>query len=398
MKLSAFLLIILPVLSGCAWLSLGDKSEKAKPKELQSIQTEVDVRKIWSRNIGKGTKDKAIRLVPALSDDRVFAASANGNIAALRISDGREIWRARVEDFYSDEDIRNAFSDEVDIVTGGVGVGSDLVAMGTAAGEILALNKSDGTFAWRSRTTSELLAPPQIDRNIVVVHTIDGKVAAYDTGNGERNWLYSTTIPSLTLRGTATPIITNDFVVAGFSSGRFALIDRTRGLAGLERMAGVAQGRSDLERLVDIDGNMIMIGTHLFLIGYQGSLIAYNTSNGIVEWNREASSVVGLGSGFGNIYVAYADSRLGAVDVDDGKDVWETDALLHRSITTPVAAGSYIVVGDFKGYLHVIAQSDGRFVGRESIGGDGIYSPAVTDGNRVYIMDNSGTLSLFELR
>ena len=134
------------------------------------------------------------------------------------------------------------------------------------------------------------------------------------------------------------------------------------------------------------------------MIGYQGSLIAFNTTNGIVEWNREASSVVGLGSGFGNIYVAYSDSRLGAVDVDNGKDVWETDALLHRSITTPVVAGSYVVVGDFKGYLHVIAQSDGRFVGRESIGGDGIYSPAVTDGNRVYIMDNSGTLSLFELR
>ena len=197
MKLTAFLLIILPVLSGCAWLSLGGKSEKAKPKELQSIQTEVDVRKIWSRNIGKGTKDKAIRLVPALSDDRVFAASANGNIAALRTSDGREIWRARVEDFYNDEDIRNAFSDEVDIVTGGVGVGSDLLAMGTAAGEILALNKGDGTLAWRSRTTSELLAPPQIDRNIVVVHTIDGKVAAYDTGNGERNGCIPQPYPAL---------------------------------------------------------------------------------------------------------------------------------------------------------------------------------------------------------
>ncbi|MGV0036744.1 MAG: PQQ-binding-like beta-propeller repeat protein, partial [Candidatus Azotimanducaceae bacterium WSBS_2022_MAG_OTU7] len=214
-----------------------------------------------------------------------------------------------------------------DVITGGVGAGDDLIVVGTGSGEILALNQSDGTLAWKSRVASEVLSPPQIDDDLVVIQTIDGKVAAYDAIDGSRKWLYTTTIPSLTLRGTATPIISGDVIMVGFSSGRVALLDRETGLAGFDQRVGVAEGSSDLERLVDIDGAMAIDGDRLYAASFQGRLVGIDISTGELLWFEEASSVSGVGIGFGNVYLASSDSQISAHNADNGREVWRVDAL-----------------------------------------------------------------------
>ena len=386
------------LLSGCSWFGGGDDDvEEIVPTKLVKFENEIEIKPIWDSKLGKGAEDRAIKLIPAVASSRVFAASADGNVVAFQANNGRKIWTVQVRDAYSKEEVRNAFGDGSDIITGGVGIGRDIVVVGTSAGEIVALNQSDGSLAWRARTSSEVLAPPQIDRDLVVAHTIDGKIGGFNPLDGERKWLYSTTIPSLTLRGTSTPIITDEYVIAGFANGRFALLERERGLAGADQRVAAPSGRSDLERLVDIDGTMVVAGNVLFIVSFQGRMAAVDLTTGRLLWAQEASSVVGLGEGFGNIYIAYANSIIAAKDMADGRDVWEIDALMHRVVTTPVSTGSYIAVGDFDGYLHIIAQSDGRFVGRRRVDGDGIQSPVVVDGNRLFIMGNSGRLSAFEI-
>lgn len=402
MRTALLALILVAILPGCAWLkgitSLGEEDESVKPRELESFKKEVDLKQRWSTKIGKGTADRAIRLVPALSDNRIFAASANGSVKALNTSNGRKIWEVNILNYYQGAERANAFAKDVDVITGGVGVGEGMLAVGSAAGEIIVMNQSDGTLAWRARTSSEVLSRPQIDGDLAVVHTIDGKITAYNALDGERLWVYSMTLPSLSLRGTATPIVTSQFVVGAFANGRFALLNRESGLAAVDRAIGLAQGKSDLERLVDIDGNMVIDGQRLYIAGFQSNIIAVNLNTAQIEWGKESSSVVGLGEGFGNIYVGGADGVISAYDALSGKPVWEIDSLTNRDITTPVTASSYVVVGDFEGYLHVIAQSDGRFVGRRKVDGNGLYSPAVADGNRVYVMGTSGSLSAYDIQ
>ena len=209
------------------------------------INEEVRLDVLWNRKIGGGSGDRAIRLRPEIIGGRVFAASAGGNIKALTTDTGRVIWEAQIKDFYTKEELSFGFSKDLDVITAGVGAGGDLVVVGTGSGEILALNQSDGTLAWKSRVASEVLSQPQIDDDLVVVQTIDGKVAAYDAIDGSREWTYTTNIPSLTLRGTATPIILDDIIVVGFSTGRVTFLDRETGFSGLDQRVGVAQG--DLE-------------------------------------------------------------------------------------------------------------------------------------------------------
>ena len=390
--------LALSAMSGCSWFGGDDEPEEIKPNPLPGINEEVRLEVLWNHKIGGGSGDRAIRLRPAILGGRVFAASADGNIKALTTDKGRIIWEAEVKDFYTKEELSFGFSKGLDVITGGVGAGGDLVVVGTGSGEILALNQSDGSLAWKSRVASEVLSQPQIDDDLVVVQSIDGKVAAYDAIDGSRKWVYTTNIPSLTLRGTATPIISDDIILVGFSSGRVTLLERETGVPGLDQRVGVAQGDSDLERLVDIDGVMAMENGRLYAASFQGRIIGIDIATGRILWSEEASSVSGVGTGFGNVYLASSDSQISAYNADNGREVWRVDALLHRDITAPVAMGSYLAFTDYEGYLHLMAQSDGRFVGRRKIDGSGVRSGVVAEGGRLYAMGNKGSLFVLDIR
>lgn len=399
MKAKQFSALLLPfLLVGCSWFD-GDDEEVRQPAALVPLQSEVGLDRLWDTKIGRGAEDKAIQLVPAFSGSRIFAAAADGTVKALETGTGREIWSINIEEFYSELERRNSFSKSADTITGGVGVGEQLVLVGSSAGEVVAINQSDGSLAWRARTSSEVLSPPQVGDQLVVAQSIDGKVAAFSALDGERRWLFNTSIPSLTLRGTSTPIL-SDGVMAGFANGRVIVIEKERGLPVIDQRIAASQGQSDLERLVDIDGLMAREGNILYAASYQGNLVAMDLAqNGRVVWGVPASTVNGVTLGFGNVYLSSADSEIFAYDTSaSGREAWKNVDLLYRDITAPIPVSSYLAVGDFEGYLHLVAQSDGRFVGRIRIDSDGLRSPAVVDGSRLFILGNSGRLSALELR
>ncbi len=392
----AALMICAALLSGCSWFG-GNKEEVIKPAELQPIRAQVQIVPIWDRRLGDKANDRASALRPALDGGRIFAASADGNVVAMAPG-GRPVWDVNVRDLYTPVERANVFAKRIDAITGGVAAGSDLVVVGTSAGEIVALNQSDGSLAWRARSTSEVLAPVGINRDFVIAQSIDGKVAAYDVLDGARRWVYSTAVPSLTLRGTTTPIVTADAVITGFANGRMVVLDLQRGLAGIDQRVALAQGKTDLERLIDIDGRIMLDGYHTFVASYQGSLMAMDLNDGRPLWAVDASSTAGLAGGFGNVYLAAADGSLIAYDTGDGDEVWQNDSLKHRDLTTPTTISSYLAVGDLEGYLHVLAQSDGRFVGRRKVDSDPLRSPPVVDGSRLYVQTQGGRLLALELR
>ena len=392
------LLAFLAVATGCSWFGDDDEPEEIQPNPLPAIQEEVTLQVIWSQKIGKGADDRAVKLIPTVVDTRVFAAAPDGTVKALTTDTGREIWSRKIRDLYTKEELADAFSKDVDTITGGVGVGGDLVVVGAASGELIALNQSDGSLAWRVTASSEILSPPLVDRDRVVAQTIDGKVTAYDAVDGQTLWVYTMNTPALTLRGTARPMLYDELVIVAFANGRVAFLDREKGLAVFDQRIGIAQGTTDLERLVDIDGAMQIVAGKLYVASFQGRIVGIDISSGRMLWAEELSSLTGVGSGFGNVYAARADSQLTAYNGSNGREIWNIDALLYRDITAPVALGSYLAFTDFEGYAHVVAQSDGRFVGRRKIDGKGVQAGLVSAGGRLYALTDSGTLAAIEIR
>ena len=104
-----------------------------------------------------------------------------------------------------------------------------------------------------------------------------------------------------------------------------------------------------------------------------------------------------LAEGYGQLYVVDADDHLHAVDLESSDEAWQQEGLRNRKLTGPVAYSNYVLVGDQDGYLHIMAQSDGRFLARKRLDSDGLRSAMVVSNSVVYILGNSGSLVALEL-
>lgn len=388
MVLRGLMLLLLGAsLSACSnlnplnWFS---DDEVNPPAELQDFDRRVTLRRDWSVNVGNGQGGIYNKLVPALDGNILYAASENGTVVAVSVADGEIVWRIRLDDV---------------VVTGAVGAANGLVMLGTEDAEVIALDQDNGAELWRGAVTSEVLAPPQTNGDVVVAQTVDSKLVALDAETGARRWIYETTQPPLTLRGTSKPLITSaGTVVAGFSNGTLVAVNAADGVYRWEERVAVPEGRYDIDRVIDVDGDLLLDGSRILAASYQGNLMAFDAVTGRIVWGMEASSYHGMDLGFGNIYYADDRSHLVAVRNNSEDVVWENEDLQYREVTAPKAVNNYIAVGDFEGYVHLLSQIDGSIVGRTRVDNDGVRASLLARGSRLFVYGNSGRLVALSLQ
>ena len=375
--------LILLVLNGCANISswvrnpFGEDDNPRAPAELEDIQTEVTISRDWRINIGNGQGDSFKKLTPVVDGGFVFAASDDGDVVAVNSTNGDLMWLTELETS----------------ITGGVGAGDGIVMVGTEAAELVVLSQSDGQEMWRTRVSSEIWSQPKTDGDIVVVQTVDGKLVAVDRENGLQRWTYETTLPALTLRGTSSPVLTSEgTVVAGFSNGILVSVAAEDGVWSWEERVAVPDGQYDIERVIDVDGDLLLDGARILASSYQGNLMAFDTATGRIVWGMEASSYHGMDQGFGNIYYSNDESHLVAVRDNSSDVVWQNEELQYRDLTAPKTISNYVAVADFEGYLHLISQIDGRIIGRTRIDNDGVRSNLIVEDGSLIVYGNGGSL------
>lgn len=371
-------------LSACStikgWFD-SDDEDPTKPVELVSIEQTVKIKKLWSAGIGDGQGDGLYKLNPVISDDVIYAASADGLLRAFERERGKTLWKADLETSLS----------------GGVGVYGDTLFLGSSEGFVLKVDASSGAQLWSTRLTGEILSAPQSNGSVVIAQTYDGKLQGLDFDTGEKLWTYDSNVPVLTIRGTGTPVLEGDTVYAGFANGRVLAIDAQTGAIEWEVRVAISQGRSEIERIVDVDGTMALVGNELYAASYQGRVVGIDAKGGRKIWQQDVSSVSGVSQGFGNVYVADEDGTLYAFLRNGQGTRWSQGALGYRQLSRPTPVSSYVAVGDFEGYVHIISQVDGEFAGRVKVDGDGVRADMLSDGNVLYVFGNGGKLVAYEI-
>ncbi len=358
------------------WFGSAPDDSRA-PADLLDIVEEVRVKRLWSVGVGGGQGDGFYRLQPVLAGDRIFAAGSDGTVVALNSETGKRIWR---------EDIDHEIS-------GGVGVGGGMLLLGSSDGSVVALSDQDGSVLWTSQLQGEILAAPQTNGRVVVVQSYNGKLHGLDARDGSELWVYDSNLPVLTLRGTSTPVIVERFAIAAFGNGRVVALDLNTGAVRWEARVAIAQGRSEIDRIVDIDGNMLLAPPLLWAVSYQGRLAAIDVASGRKLRQEEVSSYVGLDQGFGNIYVAEETGTVIAFYRNSSGIRWEQGDLSFRQLSSPRAIKGYVAVADFRGYVHFLSQVDGRIVGRTRTDGDGVRADMLARDDVLYVFGNSGQLT-----
>jgi len=374
--------LTLVLLSGCGTVKnmfSSGEDNTIPPTPLVEIETIVEIIKLWSEDAGKGSTKQYLKLTPSHVQGKVFVADVRGNLTAFDATNGNTLWK-------NDADLS---------ITGGPGSSETLTMIGTDNGDVLAYASESGEFLWQAKVSSEILAAPQEAYGIVVIRTNDGKIFGLDANDGSRLWIYDRTVPALTLRGTSNPVITGDVIIAGFDGGRISAIELHTGKLIWETSVSLASGRSQLERMVDIDSEPVVIGNDIYVATFQGRLASVTLENGRITWTRDISSYAGLTADEKNIYITDDQSYIWALERSSGNSVWKQEGLFARRATAPATFGELVVVGDLEGYLHWMDKSNGQFVARTQISKSPILAPPVAVEDIIYAYSSDGTLSAY---
>ncbi|MCG6976290.1 MAG: outer membrane protein assembly factor BamB [Acidiferrobacterales bacterium] len=365
-------------LAGCGGLG---KSNLEPPTPLKDFKATAQIQRLWSADIGDAG-DQYNRLAPRLAGDTVYAASGKGDVTAFNADTGKTLWRQEL----------------AVPVSGAMGYGNNLALLGTREGEVLALNSDSGKLVWRTRVSSEVLAPPVATSGVVVVQTIDGFVYGLSAQDGKRLWQFQRTVPALSLRGTSGPSIQSGMVVTGFADGTIVGLDLNSGKVRWDAAVARPSGRTELERLVDVDGTPVIAGYRMFAASYQGRLIALDLRNGRLLWGRKASTYVPMAVDRSNVYLVDADGVVVALDQATGAERWRQTGLRARFVSAPAIINGYLAAGDYNGVLHLLSRDSGEFVARTDIDGSAIVSRPVSRGNRLYVSNQSGRLVAMQVQ
>lgn len=367
-----FGILLVSLLGACS-----STPEHVKPQVLPEIDRPLAVRELWRQT---GAATGVIVLQPAVSGSTVVAADGSERVRRYRIGDRgdslSEVWRSA------------SFSR----LSGGVAADARLVVIGTLKGEVLALAADDGKVLWRSSLGSEIIAPAAISGDIVVVRSGDNRLHGLDAATGQRKWSYQRSIPALSVRGTAAPVVVDQLVFAGFPGGKVVAVNLATGVAVWEGTVSMPKGSNELERISDVVAAPVIGAREVCAVAHQGRLACFDLSRGSLLWAKDVSSAVGLALDNRAVYVTDDKGVVHAFDRASGGSLWKQDKLVNRPLSAPLIRQEHLVVADGKGFVHVLAREDGALRGRLEIGGGAVTAPLQALESGTLIQTQSGTL------
>ncbi|HTY48392.1 MAG TPA: outer membrane protein assembly factor BamB [Steroidobacteraceae bacterium] len=349
------------------------------PMKLAPFTAQLKIDKVWEAKVGGTSVPLRLGLALAVQGERVFAAGEKGEIAAFDVQTGRRLWRTRTK-----------------LPLGGaVGLSGDRLIIGTTDGDVLYVDAGDGKVLWKVNVGSEILAAPALSPKLALVRTVDGKLHALQTTNGHELWQQQQPVPKLSLRGTGSPVLVGDVAVSGFDNGKVMAVNLADGSAAWETQVQIPTGKTEIERLSDIDGTALVSGNDVYVAGFQGQVAMLALDNGQIWWSHQMSSYRGLAMDDDALYVSTAEGEVVALNRRTGTQIWRQKALGHRRLSGPAVAGNAVVVADYQGYVHWLDRSTGAIIGRTRAGKSRYTNPPVAADGLVLLINDRGQIRAY---
>ncbi len=373
--------------SACA-----DDTNVDQPTELEPFDSKYSLDVTWHNSTGEGAGEQYLFLYPLILKNIAVTASRDGILSIISLKTG---------DFEQEIELDTTIS-------AGVGGNEAVWLLATRDAYVIAVDAKTRAVRWRTRVPSEVLAKPVIYEDMAIVRTIDGKILSLNLESGKIRWQYQRAIPDLTLRGTSEPVIARGKIFVGLADGRLIAISPDNGEVIWDVALAIPAGRSEIQRLVDIDGDAQIYGRVLYAASFQGRIAAIDVERGQFLWARDFSTHTGIVLDDKTLYSSDENGNIWALDRLNGATIWKQEKLAYRKLTRPTIIGDYIAVGDFEGYVHLLSRYDGRFVARFQLGqydnlgwelATGIIVPPIVFAkDRLVVITRGGILYVLALR
>jgi outer membrane protein assembly factor BamB len=363
-------------------IACGTATDTAEPPaELVRIDAVLELDRVWSVSVGDAGESLRLGIAPSTDGETVYAAGMDGEVSAITIADGQWLWRVD-----TDREI-----------AAGPAVGDGIVVVSDSDGRLTALSAADGAELWQADVHGEVLASAAIARGRVVVRITDGRLMGLDASTGETLWRIDRETPPISLRGNSAPVVIDERVLVGTDAGKVIAVRMEDGRLLWETPIATPRGATIIERMVDVDGQPVVLGSDVFAVSYQGRAAMLGLESGQVFWAVEANSnrtpaVDGL-----SLFISASDGVIHRLDRRSGAPRWQQDALRARSLTGPVLHGESVVVGDLEGYLHWFNREDGSMQARVRAGSAQVLDPLLLVGDLLIAQTRDGKVAAFRV-
>ncbi len=373
-------ILLLGLLAACS----GGTDNSEPPALLTSIVDPIPLDKNWVTDTRAGDNRASYRLRPLLVGDHAYTIDTAGMIRAVELQNGRLLWRHKTG---------------LEPITG-LGGNSELLIATSRNGDVIAYRQLEKGIEeiWKSSLGSEIRATPIIDGEQLFVRSVDGRLRSLSVIDGKQQWLVSRRVPALSLTGNSMPLVSGQLVISGFDDGKLTAYDRSNGKTQWETTVSLPSGRTEVERLVDLDGSFVMRDGVIYVVSFQGHLAAVQAVSGDLIWSRKFSSYQAIAIDDDSIYLSDEGSDLWSIDRRTGSAFWKQDVLHARRITAPTIIDDKLVVADYEGFQHWIAKDDGKLLGRIRVSFQRNYVQPLVWEDSVITLDKLGFLASVSIR
>jgi outer membrane protein assembly factor BamB len=363
-------------LSACSTLSALNPFSKPDPKTapaaLVDVKPSMSLKTTWRYSLASSG---SYLFSPAIVGNQLYVASAGGEIAKLNAVTGVQDWKVKAGM----------------ALTAGVAASSDLVVVAGEKGALLAYD-SKGQLLWKIQAATEVIATPVIAQNLVIVQSIDNRISAYDATSGARKWMIERALPILTLRNVSGIAVADQLAIVASSGGKLVALSLVNGAQRWEAMVAEPKGATELERLVDLSGVPVVVGSQVCTIAFQGKTACFDVQTGANRWTKDVSSEVGLAADERYVFATDTESSVFAFAATGGMSAWKNEQLRNRKLSTPTSFGRALVVGDSFGFLHFLSREDGSFLNRLSLDKGAIVAAPLVYESNLIVQTQSGTI------
>ena len=371
------ILQIVFILSSCSSLQglkfwETDEVDLDEPKELLSYENQKNLSITW--NLSFDGENEIGNFEPGFSSQNLFFADSEGTLSSIAINNGETVW-----------------STELNFLASGTAAGFGIVVVADVDGNVIALDQKDGAQLWSTNVKGEILSKSVIDTKIVVVKSGSGELIGLNRVSGEIEWSYRSKLPPLTVRGSSSPVLSDDKVFVSFDNGRLGVFDINSGFPLWDGAISYVSGTSELANLIDGDSSPVIEGGLVYTTNYQGNLNIFDIAQKRSVWTNEISSFYSPIIMRGLLIVTEADSTMKSFSLTSLEQSWINEDYLNRELSNPVGYKGSLIVGDFEGYIHIIDPLNGKTIGRKKLSRKPIKS-IFTRSNSLYVIDEAFNL------
>jgi outer membrane protein assembly factor BamB len=317
-----------------------------------------------------------------------------GYVTCLDAKDGNSLWSVRAGD----------------AVKNSVCCHNDMVIAVTVTGEIIALELTSGTEIWRRTLLHQsqrwLYSKAACAHGMVYTGTA-GCFTCLDASSGRTLWERRDLGSTDWISSYVSPVVTEATVVTGF-------LWQKHGLYGLDAQSGKTRWLSEGHAVDSAVSSPVLFDGHCYIMRHRGCLQKFDPETGVILWERSGFSPWSPAAPTvtqETVYVSSGSSGVTSLDTESGGINWiwqpQEEAVPfafepYARQQTAVISGSLLIdnallVATTGGWIRVLSPIDGRLLASYAIGQPVLATPA-HDMSNLYIADTSGCVRAYSFQ